>query len=245
VHADHLDTPRLVADAAGNTVWRWDQQEPFGLNVPDENPSSLGAFEFPLRFPGQYADKETNLHYNLMRDYDPSTGRFPTGDPLGLDHHLNLYSYANFSPLLYTDPTGEAGTLSWCFGGPWGCAAGASVAVGSVIWAQSQSNNQQSSNDSPLAGATGTSSTNSTTVCPDPCWEAQNNARRIYNNLARKRIPQYMYASRHGGADPLHLLAILQRQQALKNAVARVQELCPTLPNDFAKWNRLANQDFL
>src|SRR6185436_18569391 len=52
IHTDHLNTPRLVADAAGTTVWRWDQQEPFGVNVPDENPSGLGVFEFPMRFPG-------------------------------------------------------------------------------------------------------------------------------------------------------------------------------------------------
>jgi hypothetical protein len=42
-------------------VWRWDQQEPFGNNVADENPNGLGAFDLPLRLPGQYFDKETNL----------------------------------------------------------------------------------------------------------------------------------------------------------------------------------------
>jgi RHS repeat-associated protein len=62
------------------TVWRWDQQEPFGVNVPDENPSAVGASEFPLRFPRQYLDKETNLHYNYYRDYDPSTGRYGESD---------------------------------------------------------------------------------------------------------------------------------------------------------------------
>jgi uncharacterized protein RhaS with RHS repeats len=57
-------------------VWRWDQQEPFGVNVLDENPSGLGAYDFPLRYPGQYADKETNLSYNYFRDcYDSATGR--------------------------------------------------------------------------------------------------------------------------------------------------------------------------
>ena len=30
IHADHLNTPRLVADATGTTVWKWDTQEPFG-----------------------------------------------------------------------------------------------------------------------------------------------------------------------------------------------------------------------
>lgn len=78
IHVDHLNTPRLVADAAGTTVWKWEQQEPFGNNVPDENPSGLGIFDLPLRLPGQYFDKETNLHYNARRDYDSSTGRYVT-----------------------------------------------------------------------------------------------------------------------------------------------------------------------
>lgn len=93
-HPDHLNTPRLVADATGTTVWRWDQAEPFGVNVPDENPSTLGAFEFPLRFPGQYADKETNLSYNYFRDYDPETGRYVQSDPIGLEGAwAKLYEY--------------------------------------------------------------------------------------------------------------------------------------------------------
>jgi RHS repeat-associated protein len=75
-------------------VWRWDQQEPFGVNVPDENPSALGVFEFPLRFPGQYADKETNLSYNYFRDYDAGIGRYAESDPLGLQAGLNTYLYA-------------------------------------------------------------------------------------------------------------------------------------------------------
>jgi RHS repeat-associated protein len=106
VHPEHLNTPRLVADAAGTAVWRWDQTEPFGVNVPDENPSSLGAFEFPLRYPGQYADKETNLHYNFFRDYDPGVGRYVESDPIGLDGGINAYSYVDGSPTSLTDPKG-------------------------------------------------------------------------------------------------------------------------------------------
>src|SRR3989442_255593 len=64
IHVDHLNTPRLIADEQQRTVWRWDQAEPFGVNPPDENPSGLGVFEFPLRFPGQYADRETGWSQN-------------------------------------------------------------------------------------------------------------------------------------------------------------------------------------
>jgi RHS repeat-associated protein len=87
-------------------VWRWDQQEPFGVNVPDENPSALGAFEFPLRFPGQYADKETNLYFNYFRDYDPAIGRYVESDPIGLLGGLNTYVYVRANPIRFNDPLG-------------------------------------------------------------------------------------------------------------------------------------------
>jgi RHS repeat-associated protein len=106
ISVDHLDTPRLVANDQGQAVWRWDQQEPFAANVPDENPSGLGAFDFPLRFPGQYADKETNLFYNYFRDYDPSIGRYSTSDPIGLQGGINRYAYVVANPLLFSDELG-------------------------------------------------------------------------------------------------------------------------------------------
>jgi RHS repeat-associated protein len=106
VHVDHLNTPRLITNDQQQAVWRWDQQEPFGVNGPDENPSALGVFEFPLRFPGQYADRETNLFYNYFRDYDPSLGRYEEGDPIGLHGGINLYAYANSAPTINIDPLG-------------------------------------------------------------------------------------------------------------------------------------------
>src|SRR5207253_9555439 len=112
IHVDHLNTPRLIADDQQQTVWRWDQQEPFGVNVPDENPSGLGVFEFPLRFPGQYADRETGLAQNGFRDYSSELGRYLQPDPLGLFTTgapmllagLNhLYVYAGDSPIRNTE----------------------------------------------------------------------------------------------------------------------------------------------
>ena len=104
---DHLNTPRLVANQAGQAVWRWDQQEPFGINLPDENPSGLGAFDLPLRLPGQYFDKETNLHYNYFRDYDPAFGRYIQSDPIGLEGGINTYVYVEENPLIRIDPEGK------------------------------------------------------------------------------------------------------------------------------------------
>src|SRR5256884_2635662 len=99
IHVDHLNTPRLIADDQQRTVWRWDQQEPFGVNVPDENPSGLGAFEFPVRFAGQYYDSETAVIQNRNRDYDSALGRYEQSDPIGLSGGLNIYAYVGANPL--------------------------------------------------------------------------------------------------------------------------------------------------
>ena len=75
--------------------------EPFGeVSILTEE------IENPLRFPGQYFDAETGLHYNYFRDYDPSTGRYIESDPIGLDGGLNTYLYAESNPLLLVDPYG-------------------------------------------------------------------------------------------------------------------------------------------
>jgi RHS repeat-associated protein len=106
IHVDHLNTPRLIADDQQRTVWRWDQQEPFGVNVPDENPSGLGIFELPLRLPGQHYGKETSVTYNYFRDYDPSLGAYVESDPIGLRGGINTYAYVGGNPLSWTDPSG-------------------------------------------------------------------------------------------------------------------------------------------
>jgi RHS repeat-associated protein len=109
IHTDHLNTPRLVTDGSGTPVWRWDQVEPFGDNLPNEDPDGNGTpGHMPLRFPGQYFDKETNLAYNYYRDYDPAIGRYVQSDPIGLKGGLNTYAYVDSDPLGSTDEKGLA-----------------------------------------------------------------------------------------------------------------------------------------
>lgn len=74
--------------------------------MADENPSGLGAFDLPLRFAGQRYDRETGLHYNYYRDYDPSIGRYGESDPIGLKGGLNTYAYVLANPLTGTDSQG-------------------------------------------------------------------------------------------------------------------------------------------
>jgi RHS repeat-associated protein len=106
LHADHLGTPRKINRPSDNkAVWAW-ESEAFGNSLPNQNPSNLGEFVFNLRFPGQYYDAETGLHYNYFRDYDPATGRYIQSDPIGLAGGLNTYGYVGGNPVNTVDPSG-------------------------------------------------------------------------------------------------------------------------------------------
>ncbi|MEU9915162.1 DUF6531 domain-containing protein [Streptomyces sp. NPDC051001] len=59
----------------------------------------------PLRFPGQYADPETGLHYNFFRHYDPDVARYTTPDPFGLAPAPNPMAYVH-NPHTWSDPLG-------------------------------------------------------------------------------------------------------------------------------------------
>ncbi|MFC9963038.1 putative T7SS-secreted protein [Nocardia ignorata] len=64
-----------------------------------------GTTTTPLRFPGQFHDPESDLHYNLHRVYDPHTARYLTRDPLGLTAAPNPHTYPH-NPLTWRDPLG-------------------------------------------------------------------------------------------------------------------------------------------
>lgn len=106
IHADHLNTPRVVFDKANTLRWRW-LAEPFGTTAPELNPSgTAAAFTQPLRFPGQYHDTESGLFYNYFRDYDASIGRYVESDPIGLAGGINTFAYVGGNPLSFVDPNG-------------------------------------------------------------------------------------------------------------------------------------------
>jgi RHS repeat-associated protein len=108
VHTDHLNTPRRVSKPAGNTiVWRWDS-DPFGEAPANSDPDGDATqFVYNLRFPGQYADQETGLHYNYFRDYDSAIGRYVQSDPIGLSGgSFSTYAYVNGNPVSLVDPRG-------------------------------------------------------------------------------------------------------------------------------------------
>ena len=99
VYTDQINTPRIITDTQDTVVWRW-ESDPLGVGDTDEDPDRNGvSFTYNLRFPGQYFDAESGLHYNYFRDYDPAIGRYIQSDPMGLEGGVNLQSYVTNDPI--------------------------------------------------------------------------------------------------------------------------------------------------
>ncbi|MFJ3041547.1 RHS repeat-associated core domain-containing protein [Streptomyces tendae] len=100
---DLVGTPTELVDEQGDIAWRA-RSTIWGTTAWN---ITAGAHT-PLRFPGQYHDPETGLHYNYFRHYDPETARYLTPDPLGLCPAPNPMAYVH-NPHTWADPLGLAG----------------------------------------------------------------------------------------------------------------------------------------
>ncbi|MEU9073024.1 RHS repeat-associated core domain-containing protein [Streptomyces sp. NPDC048306] len=97
---DLVGSPTDLIDETGETAWR-SRSTLWGKTTWDASSSTYT----PLRFPGQYFDPETELHYNYFRYYDPEVARYLTSDPLGLVPGPNAVTYVE-NPFVWIDPLG-------------------------------------------------------------------------------------------------------------------------------------------
>jgi RHS repeat-associated protein len=97
---DHLGTPRELVDGEGQVEWAG-AYDAWGRLRAAEPASVPNLF----RFPGQWFDAESGLHYTRFRYYDPTRGHFISPDPIGLRGGYNLYQYG-WDPINWDDPVG-------------------------------------------------------------------------------------------------------------------------------------------
>ncbi|MFF8104387.1 putative T7SS-secreted protein [Streptomyces sp. NPDC016640] len=100
IATDLVGTPTELIDESGEIAWRA-RSTLWGTTAWTRSSTAYT----PLRFPGQYYDPETGLHYNLFRHYDPETGRYTSPDPLGLGPAPNPVAYVH-NPFTACDPLG-------------------------------------------------------------------------------------------------------------------------------------------
>ncbi|WSB37943.1 RHS domain-containing protein [Streptomyces scopuliridis] len=97
---DLVGTPTELVDEQGGIAWH-NRSTVWGLTAWNRDATAYT----PLRFPGQYDDPETGLHYNVHRHYDPETARYVSSDPLGLAPAANPAAYVT-NPYTWMDPEG-------------------------------------------------------------------------------------------------------------------------------------------
>ncbi|MBH3426095.1 RHS repeat-associated core domain-containing protein, partial [Pseudomonas gessardii] len=97
---DHLGTPQELTNAQGKIVW-----SAHYLAYGQIARLDVDTVDNPLRFQGQYFDRESGLHYNRHRYYNPDNGRYLTPDPVKLAGGLNGYLYVP-NPTGWVDPLG-------------------------------------------------------------------------------------------------------------------------------------------
>ncbi|MEU7306259.1 DUF6531 domain-containing protein, partial [Streptomyces sp. NPDC007206] len=97
---DLVGTPNELIDEQGDIAWHT-RSTLWGTTAWSAHSTTYT----PLRFPGQYYDPETGLHYNYFRHYDPETARYLTPDPLGLTPAPNPAAYVE-NPHAWVDPLG-------------------------------------------------------------------------------------------------------------------------------------------
>lgn len=101
--SDHLGSPRLVIDTADGSIAQRMDFDVWGNVTLDTNP----GFQ-PFGFAGGVYDLHTQLTRFGHRDYDASTGRWTTKDPIRFDGGANLYGYVANNPINWVDPLGLA-----------------------------------------------------------------------------------------------------------------------------------------
>ncbi|MFD7979073.1 putative T7SS-secreted protein [Streptomyces sp. NPDC059071] len=97
---DLIGTPTEMVDESGTLAWR-SRTTLWGTTSWTRDATAYT----PLRFPGQYFDPESGLHYNYFRYYDPDSARYLTQDPLGLAPAPNPATYVH-NPHTWSDPLG-------------------------------------------------------------------------------------------------------------------------------------------
>ena len=90
-HCDQIGIPREMTDKDGNLLW-FGNYTGWG-RLKEETKVTDAAYQ-PFRLQNQYADRETGLHYNFFRYYEPDAGRFVNQDPIGLWGGSNFYQFA-------------------------------------------------------------------------------------------------------------------------------------------------------
>ena len=97
---DHLGSVREMTDGTGAVRARYDI-DPYGRRT-----KLAGDRDADYGFAGMIAHPPTGVSLANYRAYEPTDGRWLSGDPIGIDGGVNLYAYVGGNPIVFVDPLG-------------------------------------------------------------------------------------------------------------------------------------------
>jgi RHS repeat-associated protein len=97
---DHLGSIRELVDEAGIVRARYD------YDTWGKRTKINGDLDADFSYTGHYWNSIASLNLAYYRAYDPSMGRWLSGDPIGENGGSNLYNYVFGSPVNFTDSLG-------------------------------------------------------------------------------------------------------------------------------------------
>jgi RHS repeat-associated protein len=109
--SNHLGSSTLELDEHAQLI-SYEEYHPYGTSayLAGRNEAEVKLKRY--RYTGMERDEETGLAYHSARYYLPWVGRWASADPIGIGDGLNIYSYANQSPIQRSDRTGLAADKS-------------------------------------------------------------------------------------------------------------------------------------
>lgn len=100
--SDQVGTPKMIVDSETGNIVAYYEYDEFGILLKKN-----GSINIPFGFAGGLYDPETRLTRFGARDYDGTTGRWLSKDPILFNGgQFNLYSYALNDPINLIDMNG-------------------------------------------------------------------------------------------------------------------------------------------
>ncbi|MEM7373663.1 MAG: SpvB/TcaC N-terminal domain-containing protein [Bacteroidota bacterium] len=95
----------LELDSAAQLI-SYEEYHPYGTTAYQARNADIKSAAKRYRFTGMERDEESGLSYHSARYYLPWLSRWLSPDPIGIDDHINVYTYTRLNPIKFVDGSG-------------------------------------------------------------------------------------------------------------------------------------------